>query len=324
MVEACTSFGVEATPSVEDAASPDPSAADAARLDGSGEALSVAIADIDQPTTLLRDRDRLYIAANNGVHRWPIIGDAGAVRLNDLARVNSVVPVVGDALMVHHGTSLSFFDSREVDASVAVTPCSANGAVQALAVFASTVFYGTTTEFRRTYNMTECKSFSVSVLDAGAPARPTPLLFADGAALYRYAVAGSSGSIVACTDPMDCGGTTTTIVANVWDVEAMIVDEENVYWATSTSVFSAPKTGVGEPVLLADGQGLPRALATGAGAVFWTNYEGGTVMTASPGQRGTARVLRADLQKPWGIVVTGQEVFVAESALNRVVRFPRP
>jgi len=102
----------------------------------------------------------------------------------------------------------------------------------------------------------------------------------------------------------------------------MVVDEDYVYWATATSVFGAPKAG-GASVTLATNQGLPRALTTGAGAVFWTNYEGGTTMSASVSAPGAARVLQRSLDKPWGIVLYGSDVFVAESAKNRIIRFSR-
>ena len=312
---ACTKFGADLSPS-NDAMATDPLADAAGPADATLAAPSVAVANLKQPTVLLRDGDALYIGAADGVHRWS--SDAGAA-----VRLTSAGPVRGLArsdvgLMIHAADKLSFFGpGADADAGLVDTPCAAIASVQAVAVFAGEVFYGTPSELRTTYGVLECGNFSEPV----AKTLATSVLFADTSALYRYQP-GTGGSIEACTKAKDCGGSSTTLQSNLAGVTAMVVDETYVYWATATSVFSAPKLG-GAPVTLATDQGSPRALTTGAGAVFWTNYEGGTVMRAEVSAPGAPRVLQRSLDKPWGIALAldGSEVFVAESAKNQIIRF---
>ena len=313
-----TSARIDAPPDA--GAAPQPDAGAATPIDAGGptdaaDGLSVAVAGLNRPTVLLQDGSRVYIAAADGVHMWAD-GDSMASLLYDTpGPARGMARVPGGPLFVHADDSLYLLE-RKNETTTAIK-CAAT-LVQSFARLGSQILYGTSTGLRKTAAGPVCEHDNTPATDNPEGA-PSPL-YADATALYRYRET-EFGSIVACTDPENCGDTTTVIRTAVGKVEALLADDDRVYWSTASAVFSSPKAG-GSVTTLADEQPRPRAMAVSGGTLYWTT-DGGTLMVAEVGKQGTARVVAGNLKRPSGLIVTANHVLVSETERGRIVRIPR-
>jgi len=102
---------------------------------------------------------------------------------------------------------------------------------------------------------------------------------------------------------------------------AIAVDADNVYWANTTAVLSAPKTGGGLVTTVAGQQDGPNAITAVDSGVYWTTSPGGTVMCLPAGSK-TPKMLTTGVSGVWGIAVFGTNAYVTLIGSNIVLRVP--
>jgi hypothetical protein len=277
---------------------------------------SLANVIVPSPTELLLHEGRIYVAGEkNTIHLWI----PGALKADVF--VSTTVPA--RELRAGFG-NIYFIGESTTSSSVFVAPITGAGAGTAvlcrdpantLAVISTRVVYAASGILSST--AASCQT------SAGITSSYTTLIVADGETLLRYEPQVNGGRIGACAPEPGCGGLTTQLASSIGtDVTTMIVDATRIYWATPTAVFSKLKNTVGVATI-ATAQALPRTLATIDGMLYWTNYDNGTVMSA-PIAGGTPPVaLATGINHPWGLVATSDDLYVAATGSNSLLRYKR-
>jgi hypothetical protein len=136
---------------------------------------------------------------------------------------------------------------------------------------------------------------------------------------------GSSATLAACTSSQKVLATMSNTPG---DVDLLAVDDVRVFWSgeiDNATIRTKLKTGAAEapPTVIATGQAVPKVLAPGGNVLYWTNFEGGTLMRAPSTGGEEPTVILTGLNRPWGLVVTSTEIFLAESGAGRILRVKR-
>jgi hypothetical protein len=319
---ACASFsGEDAPPAGPDASS---DAADAPAVDdaGGGEGgtgRSIVVDDVPAPTELALAGTTMYIATGGttapAIYTWTVGAPTASESLRAQGEIRALVPEGTDRLLYLAGTTLFLRPLSGADAGVSVT-CKTG--IRAFTSFGSYLPFALANDtFGYTSNVT-CAGMNLAV-DAA-----TELFATDNDTLFRYEPVAAGGQIAACQQLSSCAAASRQIAKNLGNaVRAMAVDTDRVYWATADSVYAALKAGGATPTTLATGQGGVRRLAVSQGWVYWTNYDGGRVMRAPSDGSQPPLVVEQNVDHPWGLVVTPNEIYIAASGSNRILRSPR-
>lgn len=124
------------------------------------------------------------------------------------------------------------------------------------------------------------------------------------------------------------GGQPGTVARSQGLVETIAVDTTRIFWA-DTSATAQIKTKYktdttdAEPTVLAKDQKFPKTIVPEGSRLYWTNLEGGTVMSVAIAGDEDPVVVASDLDRPWGLAVTTQYVYVVESGAGRIRRLQR-
>lgn len=101
------------------------------------------------------------------------------------------------------------------------------------------------------------------------------------------------------SDAAHCGAcgnrclTGVTTLALAEDPSVGTIDETHVYWAERSAILKVPKTG-GEPVTLAETEGMPISVAVDETDVYWTRYQPGDRLQRVPKAGGPVTTLALD------------------------------
>jgi hypothetical protein len=73
-----------------------------------------------------------------------------------------------------------------------------------------------------------------------------------------------------CKAPLDGGGTCEELAKDQDSARSILLDDQAIYWTTSTSVMCLPRSG-GPPQVIAADQGEPRFLVSDGAGLYWMN-----------------------------------------------------
>jgi hypothetical protein len=124
------------------------------------------------------------------------------------------------------------------------------------------------------------------------------------------------------------GGEPGTVARAQGLVETVAIDTTRIFWA-DTSATAQIKTKYktdttdAEPVVLAKDQKFPKTIVAAGSRLYWTNLEGGTVTSVAIAGGEEPTVVASDLDRPWGLAVTTQYIYVVESGAGRIRRLQR-
>jgi hypothetical protein len=112
-------------------------------------------------------------------------------------------------------------------------------------------------------------------------------------------------------DP-DPAGRPKTLFSDAGQVTSFAVTVEAVYFTTARAVSRYDKKD-GKITVLVEDEHSPMCLDTDESTLFWCEYAAGTIKKLDLGEQGTVEVLAKSIQRPRGLVVDGDMVYVAEN-----------
>jgi hypothetical protein len=122
------------------------------------------------------------------------------------------------------------------------------------------------------------------------------------------------------------GGSTTSVVVRVDDVDELHVDDTNLYWIESQKIMTVPKEG-GKALKLAEGAGRIQRMALDETSVFFTVAE--NIRDSATGQvcriakkGGIVTVLASEQRDPFDIAVDREAVYWTHE--NGVAKVRKP
>jgi hypothetical protein len=112
------------------------------------------------------------------------------------------------------------------------------------------------------------------------------------------------------------------VLASGEDPAFIAIDATSVYWTNfNGGTVMKVSTAGGTPTTLASGQAQPWGIAVDTTNVYWTNWSGGTVMKVPIGS-GTPTIIASDQNQPHGIAVDDTSVYWTNCGSGTVMKVP--
>jgi sugar lactone lactonase YvrE len=118
------------------------------------------------------------------------------------------------------------------------------------------------------------------------------------------------------------GGAATSLAANLESPEAIAVDDQDVFFATKTSIAKVAKSG-GTPTVLASQQDTIWDLALDADFVYWATDRDCGALKRVPKNSTQRQTLSSDQGWPWAIAVDDSFLYWIDGQAGRVMKLDK-
>lgn len=326
---ACDAFGghadgsspPETTPVVADAGAATP-AADGGPPGASGFDAPVDVASTEQtPGPIVVDDDAVY---------WLDLADAGntgalvkltkadGVRTVLASNLPSPVGLASDATRLfvsandNNGGSFQFIIRQSKSGGTPVKVLlTSNDEVDGITVQGGLVYWSLASQRIVGYLDTQDPFSSSSLGNVAQSVGPVRVLAADATHVY----AGGSGKITKIDKVTHAA---VPFATSAGTVNAIVLDDDAVYWTESSTVRRLAKGAPGDPPLdLASGQDGATALALDTSSAYWTTVGDGAVRSVAKTGGGTTTIARGEAA-PTGLAVDATGVWWTNRASGRI------